>query len=480
MVVASKVRARELEINWRSVLPPQLAPDIKTLKNLITAQLHGSWKQGTMLYETGFNTRIYKFLLFDEESIQKVLGKVIKHETPDKKTYSVKIQEVSKPLSKYKNAKNITITGVQFSDLVLLENAGFDEYFSTYGKVINETQDVFHRDDSTFTTGKKRLRIDLTKEIPRQMDMSIIVDDGRTISGRVKVFYNGQKYFCKRCSEHHIGDCPSFIQMKEERANAAKAKAELTETVFVGDSNLRHLNENAILADGVCMSGAKIGHVANQLKFQELEKRSCVVISAGTNNIVRDLSEAEFQDWNTQLTGEVKFLEADIKANITGKQKSVIITEVPALPFIKSKMQKKQRSSINALYNTMATNLKKAHPDSKIDCIKVDGSLGDHHFDPDGMHISAKLMDVICAQVNEIKSIRSPSLKGSMSVEKPYACVGTAYPLGCQLCTRLNHHPNDCRVNLGSGLKRHHSGGDIESPAKMTKNNNAYFEVVRT
>lgn len=482
MVVAAKVRAREFEINWRTVLPPQLAPDIKTLKDLITAQLHGSWKQGTMLYETGFNTRIYKFLMYDEASIKSVLGKVIKYDAADKKSYSVKIQEYTKPLSKYKNPKNLTIVGTQNSDLVLLENAGFDEFFGTYGNIINETQDVYHRDDTTFTTGKKRLRIDLEMEIPRQVDISIVVDDGRTISGRVKVFYNGQKYFCRRCDEHHVGDCPAVLLMKEERANAAKVKSQMTETVFIGDSNLRHLNENAMLAEGVCVSGAKIGHIANQVKFQQLEKRSCVVLSAGTNNIVKDLTEEEFADWYGQLSSEMKMLEGDLKEHVTGKSRSAIITEVPSLPFIATKIQKKQRATINTKFKEMAANLKKGHPASPVTLLPAEDNLGSQFFE-DSKHISPKLMEMICAQVNAIKNIRSPSLKGTMAHEKAYASVGTAYPMGCALCTKLNHHPNDCRAKLGSGLKRHHSDGDstsISPSTKAQKSNNSYVEVIST
>lgn len=475
MVVASKVRARELEINWRTVLPPQLAPDLKTLRNLITAQLHGSWKQGTMMFETGWNTRIYKFLLYDEQSIEKVLGKVIKYEATDRKTYAVKIQEVTRA-PKFKNAKNITISGVQHSDLVLLENAGFDEYFKQFGKVINETQDVYHKDDDTFTTGKKRLRIDIEKEIPRSVQMSIEVEDGRTINGRVNVFYNGQKYFCKRCDCHHVGDCPVFLQLKEEKANAAKVKQEMTQTVFIGDSNLRHLNENALLAEGVCMSGAKIGHVSNHLKFQKLDNRACVVVFAGTNNIVNDLKEDEMKDWTQQVTSEVKALEAELKQNVSSKKKSVVIVEVPALPFIRSKMQQKQRATINALFNGVSANIKKAHPDVKIDCLRVNDELSSKHFD-DNLHVSPLLTEMICAQVNNIQVIRSPSLKGNMAHEKAYACVGTAYPLGCELCTKLNHHPNDCRAKLGSGIKRHHSGSD-EAIAQKSSKNNGYFEMV--
>lgn len=476
MVVASKVRAREFEINWRSVLPPQLAPDIKSLRNLITAQLHGCWKQGTMLYETGFNTRIYKFLLYDEAFVEKIKGKAIKHEASDKKVYSVKIHEVTKAQSKYKNPKNVTITGVQFSDLVLLENAGFDQFFGEYGKIINETQDVYHRDDETFTTGKKRLRIDLEKEIPRSIQMSIEVDDGRVISGRITVYYAGQKYFCKRCDSHHVGDCPQFIRMKEEKANAQKIKEELTKTVFVGDSNLRHLNENALLAEGVCMSGAKLGHVANQLKFQKLDNRSCVVLFAGANNVVNDLKEEELKDWQGQVTSEIKSLENDLKTNVTSKGKQAVIVELPALPMFRSTVQKKQRATINSLLNGVAANLKKATDGAQARCIRVDDAVSGKHFD-DGIHVSATLLEMICAQVNEIENIRSPSLKGNMTCEKIYSSVGTVYPLGCTLCTKLNHHPNDCRANLGSGLKRHHSDGGDTTPMKMQKNN-GYFEIV--
>ena len=62
-------------------------------------------------------------------------------------------------------------------------------------------------------------------------------------------------------------------------------KEEKTKTMIIGDSNLKLVNGDSLLADVVSSSGAKIGHISNLIDSENLDQYENIVVCAGTNNI---------------------------------------------------------------------------------------------------------------------------------------------------------------------------------------------------
>ena len=71
-------------------------------------------------------------------------------------------------------------------------------------------------------------------------------------------------------------------------------------TLLIGDSNLRLVNEQAFFAKTDCATGAKIGHIANTLKHVNPAENNNLVVHAGQNNVDRG-KQTDMAKWNNQL-----------------------------------------------------------------------------------------------------------------------------------------------------------------------------------
>ena len=74
-----------------------------------------------------------------------------------------------------------------------------------------------------------------------------------------------------------------MMQDKQRENEIKEQKERETKTLIIGDSNLKLVNRNAVLADVIASSGAKIGHISNQLSFENTDKYDNIVVFAGIN-----------------------------------------------------------------------------------------------------------------------------------------------------------------------------------------------------
>ena len=79
-------------------------------------------------------------------------------------------------------------------------------------------------------------------------------------------------------------------------------------TLLIGDSNLRLVNEQAFFAKTDCATGAKIGHT---LKHVNPEENNNLVVHTGQNNVDRG-KQTDMAKWNNHLNYEVGALKKGI------------------------------------------------------------------------------------------------------------------------------------------------------------------------
>ena len=119
----------------------------------------------------------------------------------------------------------------------------------------------------------------------------------------------------------------------------------------MADSNQRRVNEQATYAQTDSAVGAKIGHIANSLGYVNKEDYSCVVISAGLNNVSHEQNICK--EWENQTQTEINRLKSKI-----GKFPKCVVVGVPPAPWTKeNESTVKIRNSINSQLAKMTKEL---------------------------------------------------------------------------------------------------------------------------
>ena len=121
------------------------------------------------------------------------------------------------------------------------------------------------------------------------------------------------------------------------------ARSDKVDHVIIGTSNLRHVNQDALTADIICSPGAKIGHLANQLEVQNLDKYETVTLLGGCNNYaefvtVKSDDTEKTNDWVKQVDNEIKALEHVVE-KVIQEGKEVIISSPLNMPLTEKKLQ---------------------------------------------------------------------------------------------------------------------------------------------
>ena len=95
----------------------------------------------------------------------------------------------------------------------------------------------------------------------------------------VTIGYKGKTYYCARCQEQHVGECPvkkSFYEEQKYRATQPITK-------------MRQAEATGLSADIFCMSGGRVGHIAHMLQdAPDMDAKKEVIIIAGSNDIHRE------------------------------------------------------------------------------------------------------------------------------------------------------------------------------------------------
>ena len=459
----------ELELNFANFLATHLCPSYTKVVSLLN-QTVSKWPKGAAML-TG-NRGIFTIKLFDKAKAFDLIGKKVEFfYEGEKSRKSVKVAITEKPsYQRYTNPKYVTIMGFERRPADQISNASINKTLQQFGKIIVPTEDVYAEN---FLTGKKKLRIDLDqgKDIPRDFHMQIESETGRSLTVSLRVFYKEQPYHCRKCTEQHVGDCPKFIAEKEEKQQVKKMKEDISKTIMIGDSNFRCVNESGVMASVTAITGGKLGHICNQVQFENLEKIENVILSAG-QNCTNDVDELEQKFWEARTLAEISTAEKVVN-NLLKEGKNVFMLSVPPAPCTQtSTIKKTARNFINKHLGDLVQRANTIDAKKGIAGL-VNESDADYRGDTnfkDERHLSQRAMERRIGLLEDIlpsdSKLKHPMLKGRATGEPYRGCYG-AHPAGCMFCTKLNHGEQTCPIKLKQGTKRQTvSGSDLHDPKR--------------
>jgi len=273
-------------LDFTSHVPQKLAPSRNELIRFLNQEVYDLPKGNILIQE---KPGLFKVKVYDKIKGAALENRVVNYLLPNdingKKPIKIKFEK--RESSKYIKPRYVTVTGLHNSNLGdHITHDQLNTFFSSFGDIINPVADVFEAEEAVWRLDKKRLFLDLNKgvDIPRMNPFEIKVD-GRPVRGQIRVTYREQPYRCKECGVDHITNCPKREEEKKRMAMIQNMKAENTKTLIIGDSNLKLVNSEAILADVISSSGAKVGHINNIMKTENMDNYDNIVVMAGINNI---------------------------------------------------------------------------------------------------------------------------------------------------------------------------------------------------
>lgn len=464
----------ELMIDFSVVLPENLSPNYNQVVTLLN-QTVANWPKGSAVLTRG-RKGVFNIKIWDSEKGKKLVNQKLQYYYEgDKSQKFVTVKIVEKPkFLRFQNPKYVTLVGFESFPASLISNAELDGFLGNFGTIINPTEDVFAMGE-IFTTGKRKLRIDLDKgkDIPRDLHVEFTsAHNGEKYKARLRSFYKGQPYHCQKCNDIHHGDCPEWLRKKQEKEKVQQIKEKETKCAIIGASNVRHFNENGLMATVTAVSGAKIGHIANQLSFEKLDNMKNVIIFAGLNSIEDTATEKD--SWEKKVNREVKELETQVQ-KLCVEGKNVFIMSIPPVEkATSSDINKKCRKFINDGLSGMCARVMKKGPGTAAFRQDNDANYNKATDFEDDQHLSRFAIERIIGEFDELlpvgQKLKSKLFTDRPTCEKYQGCYAT-YPIGCPNCTLLNHSEEDCKVkksekrNLSSSSDEH----DADVNAKKNK-----------
>ena len=175
----------------------------------------------------------------------------------------------------------ITFLNAAVGPLNAIPQENFDRAISKFGVVVKNTTLQKYK-GTPMLNGNRYCVLDTTGK--GAVPGTIVVRNPATNKDEsFNIRYKGQTWFCRRCSEDHVGPCPAlqaFFAAKDER------KTTQIHTMIFSDSTLRRAEHVGLAAEVSCMPGGGIGEVANALlndpKAAEMQHFALV---AGTNDV---------------------------------------------------------------------------------------------------------------------------------------------------------------------------------------------------
>jgi hypothetical protein len=273
--------------------------------------------------------------------------------------------------------------------------------------------------------------------------------DGKPIRGQIRVTYREQPYLCRRCGVDHTFNCPKWEEEKKREAVIKNLKAENTKTMIVGDSNLKLVNSDAILADVISSSGAKVGHVNNILKSENLERYDNIVVMAGINNIPS--AQVSFEEGTVfEKTKEEINALAETLDPLVKKGKNIILVSIPDAPHCRQSQKSVQlRNRINKHLADITKKLNSKSPRSTAQVLSWEEPAAEDDF-TSVKGISEKLTADLIGKIDGLlkNKLRAAYLIGTKYTSGAYKNVTPVYPLGCNRCTKLFHSEGECEVDF--------------------------------
>ena len=291
-------------------------------------------------------------------------------------------------------------------------------------------------------------------------------DHGVNHKTSIRAYYNDQPYWCKRCSENHVGDCPRWLQEKTEKEKVKTIKADNSRTTMVGDSNFRCLNKAGVMASVTAVSGGKLGHIINQVGFENLNNIDNVIISAGSNNL-NDIEDLEPESWKKRTTAEITKAESQVAA-LMALGKNVIISAIAPTPKVTSTKQRREaRQMINSNLADMVARLGKKESKGKVNFVEDnDGNFTASTDFSDDRHLTQHAVERLVSTF-DLKLPNKQKLKNNMLNQRPtclpYKGCYSTYPLGCTFCTGMFHGEDTCPQKQQAEKRKRSSGSQNAS-----------------
>ena len=457
----------EYLLDFTAYLPQKQCPKLNEVQTLLNCSVT-DLPRGNIIIQH----QVGKFTLkvHDDKKGKALENKKVNYFLPgdSEGKFPIKVQIVKKTDRKrYVNPKYVNIWGTYDSEIGgFITNEALTKIYSEYGTIIVPVQDVFDLNENVWSIDKKNFRIDLDngKHIPRNCPIEYTTKEGKLLKATLRTTYKDQPYFCRRCVEDHDGDCPMWLENRRRLKEIKEQKERDTKTLILGDSNLKQVNGNALLADVVASSGAKIGHLCNQLKHEKLDGYDNIVLFGGINNIPGPNENVdETATWN-QISSEMNRLEKELKEQVK-KGKHIYLTQVTNAKHTQTPRASKMRQKINREYITMTDRLRKCGEgkDPRVDIITWPVATKEGEYDTvKGLSEQSTISFIqkVDEKIGNGK-LRATYLDSKLTAYQ-YSAVTSTYPLGCYKCTAMNHSSEKCPIDIS---KKRMASGDLDGPS---------------
>ena len=409
-----------------------------------------------IMFRGGQKPGVFIVTTFNEADANKLENKTLTfyYGKNDEKQVKVKLEKMPK-FKFYSNPKWISIDWLSEGNLRYVTNTQLDEFCKEYGEVITNFQD--EKNEFGMLNGRRKGRVNLNKDLNieriKWVDFEIKLEDGsvHNARGKIKIFYQGQPVYCKRCSKDHDKKCPQIVKEEAFLKDYNEQRKEKISCLVVSDSEFRLANEKALYADTNVASGAKIGHIANVLNNNDLEGYKSIVISAGLNNLNLNV-QTDFDKWHVQVKNECVELEKILEKQVNNG-KNIRIISVSDFPITKSTNKASlMHKTVNQELKNVTSRLNLINKGSskivEIDCEGGEASYADNkHFTEATTAAILEQLDETLA--DEQKLICRTRPKGVLlTTDTIYSRVYSTYRFGCSLCTKIGHKQEDCKLNL--------------------------------
>ena len=461
----------EYTIDFTPFLPQKQAPKLNEVQTWLNCNISDIGR-GNIIIQNKPGVFILK--VHDDAKGQSLENRKVKYflpgDTEGKKPVIITITR-REWRKKWVNPKYVSIWGVYKAELdEVLTNKQLTKHLEMYGTILEPVEDVLDlSDDSSWALDKKKCRIDLDKgdHIPRNLHLEIPSDDG-IVKGTLRITYKDQPWYCRRCVLDHDGECPKRMNDRKREDEIREQKARDTKTLIIGDSNLKLVNSKAILADVVASSGAKLGHICNQLQHESLDKYQNIVVFAGINNVPGPNDRMDEGSVSKQVDKEIKSLEKELAKQVI-KGKNIFLTQVANPTHARNTPKNvKIRNKINKELHDLKTRLKAKNKKVNVDTI----NWNVFHDDEDYNTVKAISEKAIISFIGKVDEkieggIRAKYLDTILTAD-PYSSVRPTYPMGCYKCTEVDHSEDFCTSDLNKKRNRSEETEGQGPPPKST------------
>ena len=461
-------------LDFTPFVPEQLTPKYAEIISFLNQEV-SDMPRGSVVIQQ--RPGVFRLKIFNSEKGEKLRGKTVpyflRNDKERKKPIKIKF-ETRDTRKQWFKPRYVNITGFHKTDLSgEVSNVQLTEFFSSYVDILVDVKDKLQSDEDVWGEDKKTFRIDLNKgvEITRTVGLIHSTIGGINVRGEVRITYKDQPFFCRQCQVHHQSGCPLWKEKDERKEEIKKKKSDETSTLIIGDSNLKLINENAILADVVASSGAKYGHVANQIQSEDLEKYENIIIMAGTNNVPSEDESFDIDKLWSQTTEEIDALLSKVKSPIKNGKK-IRMVEIPDSPHCRTS---KKVADFREKANQYMRDKVAGYGRKNIGIIEWPETKPEHFGNKKG--ITEQLTSHLLGSIDEAidGKLRAPYLDSKIT-SAAYRNVTSVYPFGCGKCTKLSHSRLDCRKDW-SKKGRLMSDDQAENQQKKAapEGQNAYF-----